>query len=354
MKKVLILCFILLLSASFAFALDISVTLPDGIGFASGALNSLLEQANRKLADYDNMPELARGFGNAGSYMTDAATFRGYGDYKLFHVSAGGLVGFQLPINSLENISGLPQQIADDRDAYAGAMVQALVVSAGFHAKFWADGLYFTFKFGKLPLKFGDFSYDSTMGGIMVDYQVFKNKSFFKFIKWNGLRVGVGFFYYHNEAKFNFNAGNIKIGNIYLAGGGPATAYVDPTFTATIVSQGFQVPINIVTGFRLLWVLNLTIGIGADFNFGGSSEISLNANSNVKFKDADGRDLVPLGSATINASTDGNADWFRLRAIGGIGLSLGPVKIDMPLSYYFDFDGKGFAGSFGVTATVVF
>lgn len=355
MKKALILCSILLICASSAFALDISVTLPSG--FDTAAVNTFTEQANKALADFDNMPELARGFGNAGTYITDAATFRGYGSYKIFHVSVGAMVGLQLPTNSLENIAGLPAQIAADRDIYAGAMVQALVFSAGFNASFLLDGLYFSVKFGKLPLKFDNLSYDSTMGGIMVDYQVFKDRSLLGLIKWNGLRVGTGFFYYHNEGKFNFNAGEIEIGSVDFNNGSSTesvTAYVDPSFTATIVSKGFQIPINIVTGMRFLWVLNLTIGLGADFNFGGSSEISLHADSEVNFIDSSGNQIATPGAVRINAGTDGNADWFRLRAIGGIGLSLGPVKIDIPISYYFDFDGKGLAGSFGLTGTVAF
>jgi hypothetical protein len=59
---------------------------------------------------------------------------------------------------------------------------------------------------------------------------------------------------------------------------------------------------------------------------------------------------VTFDKATVHVdgSSDNGPSFARLRAMTGVGLGLGPVKIDIPLIYYFN---SGMA--FGVTAAIV-
>jgi hypothetical protein len=50
----------------------------------------------------------------------------------------------------------------------------------------------------------------------------------------------------------------------------------------------------------------------------------------------------------VDGSSDNGPSFARLRAMTGVGLGLGPVKIDIPIIYYFNS-----GAAFGVTAAVV-
>jgi hypothetical protein len=75
----------------------------------------------------------------------------------------------------------------------------------------------------------------------------------------------------------------------------------------------------------------------------GSSEVAFGAESEIDFVAADSKIAQELsvtpGSVDLGVSTTSNPQFIRPRLTAGVGLNLGPVKLDVPLMYYFDTDG---------------
>src|SRR5208337_2160653 len=113
MKKIMLLfmpVFVLILfSATGAFAYSGTPSYgPNGltvnVNFGSAAYSGIEGQVGSdiisKIGKYSYMPDLARGFGNADTYASDAATMRGYQGYDIFSLSVGSMVGLQAPSSS--------------------------------------------------------------------------------------------------------------------------------------------------------------------------------------------------------------------------------------------------------------
>ncbi len=359
MRKILIFGLIMLFAGSALFAVDVTATLPGFNGATLSdptALSSLITQAETNLAKYDSMDDLAQGFANANSYAADAATTRGLMGYKFLTIAVGTMAGFQMPSSGFDAVGDSLTKIEEDGDTYFGAGFQALTLSVGLNAAFIKEGLYLTGKIGKFSLDTDDISYDSFVFGLLANYQVVDPFSIGA-IKWRGVQVGSGLVYYNTTANMIIDVDPVST-TVDLSGApyfGSATTplYLDPTLDAEIVSKGFKIPVDVITGVRLLWIANLSFGIGFDINFGGSSEISYSADGSTYVNDSDvpaGYSQTP-GNVTIKGGTDGDgADLFRLRAMAGIGIGVGPIKIDVPFTYYFDGTGPG--ANIGITGAI--
>ncbi len=364
MRKLIIGTFILLFAAGGGlFAVDVTATLPGitylgtpvDISALSADLNLAIADAETELSRFDKMDDLARGFSNANSYASDAATTRGFMGYKFLTIAVGTMVGFQMPSNSMDALSDTISTIEDDGDAYFGAGYQALTVSVGVNAGFLMDGLYLTGKIGKFSTETDDIKYDSFVFGLLANYQLVDPFSI-GILKWRGLQVGSGIVYYKTVAEMTLNVDPVATPVSIDPGTGavPTNLYLDPTIVAEITSSGFKIPVDLITGIRLFWIANLSFGLGVDMNFAGSSDIALKADGTTYIGD----ELTSLpdvevtpGSVKVDGGTDGDgADMFRLRAMAGIGFGLGPLKIDIPFTYYFD--GTGLGTNIGLTGAL--
>ena len=99
-----------------------------------------------------------------------------------------------------------------------------------------------------------------------------------------------------------------------------------------------------------MYLFNFTFGLGADISC-GKTDIIAKANSqlNGTISGGTGATLTP-GAVTVDASTVNKSPTLgHARLITGLGFNLGPIKIDMPVSWYFL--QKGF--SMGVCAGFV-
>lgn len=311
-----------------------------------------------ELSKFDNMDKAAEAFGNAASYAADGATQRGLMGYKFLTIAVGTMVGFQAPGTSLDNISDYVTQIENDGDAYFGAGLQMLTLSVGLNSSFLLDGLYLSAKVGKFAVETDDVDYDSFLFGIQANYQLMDPFSI-GVIKWRGLQIGTGLIYYNSTSDMTVNvdpfseAVNIDGDNINV--GDDATLYLDPTLNAEITSSGLKMPIDIISGIRLLWIANLNFGVGADLNLISKSSVELSAVGRTYIDDIDPAvaGFVSTSDGSVNVDIDegsGSVDFIKLRAMFGLGFAMGPLKLDIPFTYYFD--GTGFANNIGITGAI--
>ncbi len=140
--------------------------------------------------------------------------------------------------------------------------------------------------------------------------------------------------------------------NTVLIAGQPATLVLDPTLNAEITSSGLKMPIDILSGIRLLWIANLNFGLGADLNLASKSEVALSADGSTTFSTVPAAvTSVTPGSVSVTLDEGtGTVDFIKLRAMFGLGFALGPLKLDIPFTYYFD--GTGFANNIGITGAI--
>jgi hypothetical protein len=353
-----------------------------GIAFQD-SIDQLETDANTELANYGDQESLAMGFGNANAYAAQSATLQGYQGYKTFAVMGGLIVGAQMPSIDLAVLQAIPDTIADDPDIYAGIAPSASLnigINAGKVFGFFNKDLgsnmkniYLNVKFGTLDYVYatdaqGDLDMSSTNFGVGVNYQwIPSQKSFlFGLAKWRGISLGSGFNYQSNSIKFSTTIDPIPTPfsvDVSGTGGIPGGSTVSGTVTAVpeinlgIEMQTYSIPLEASTSVQLFWLLNLNLGAGMDLVF-GNTDITATASSDVSISDTTttaGGSPVPVtinstpGTFTLEAGTDGIAPSIaRGRLMTGIGLQLGPVKIDIPVYYYFM---SGMA--FGLTAGIV-
>lgn len=329
------------------------------------------EQANEAMAQFGSQELLGQGFGNSNAYSAQSGTLQGYQGYKLFAVMGGFMVGAQLPSFDLDILMSIPDTIVEKPDVYAG-----VAPSVGFNIGLNAGGIfgffnkklgntlkpfYFNVKYAPLTLTtivpgYGDIDVSSTNFAIGLNYQwIPQSKSvLLGLFKWRGVNVGSGFNYQSNSVQFSTNLDKISqpfSAEIPIAVGEyTAEAPVAATFTATptinlgIDMSTFSIPLELSTSVQFLWLLNLNLGAGADLVF-GNTDITVNANSDfsVEKLSIDNRELdaskykVTPGNVALDAGTKNvPPSLARMRIMAGIGVQLGPIKIDLPLYYYLN------------------
>lgn len=323
------------------------------------ALQEAISGTEEALRKFDSMNNLARGFSNANSYASDAATTRGLMGYKFLTIAVGTMASLQMPGRFVNTFNDSLSSIAKEGDLYFGAGFHALTLSVGVNAGFLADGLYLTGKIGKFSSDIEDLKYDSFVFGLLASYQLVDPFSI-GILKWRGLQAGSGIVYYESVSITTFEVESVSAPVEFDPdGAGPSglietTLYLDPTVTAKIKSSGFKIPFELITGIRVFWIANLSFGLGVDMNFAGKSEIALKADGETSLGEElsaiEGVTVTP-GNINVKSSTKSNgADFLRFRAMAGIGFGLGPLKIDIPVSYYFD--GSGFGTNLGITGAL--
>jgi hypothetical protein len=104
---------------------------------------------------------------------------------------------------------------------------------------------------------------------------------------------------------------------------------LSPGSTLGVDVTVFTIPVDVTTAVQLFYLLNLNLGLGLDFNMGQSDVVVALP---IRVNDPAGREI---GSLSIDATTRGvSPSPVRLRLSTGFGLNLGPVKIDVPLTWY--------------------
>jgi hypothetical protein len=316
-----------------------------------------IQEAADSIAPYHDQRQLARGFADANAFASQGATDRGYQNYSLFSVTCGVMVGGQAPSLSNKYYENFDARIKKDGDLNAGAGAGISLINVGVNAKFLLPGLYLNVKYGSADINVEEIDLSVSTFGITGNYILAKPRgAALGLLKWRGLSIGSGVLCNKTNATFNLKIDPITEQFVFDQSGTRVTGdiVVDPSLALGLSMETVTIPAEIVTSVRLLWILNLTLGAGIDFNF-GKSDIVLGAHestnlSNVQVNGAPAPQAVTEpGDVTLDGSTLGTKpSSTRTRLMSGIGLNLGPLKVDVPVTYY---PTNGFSG--GVTVGIV-
>ncbi len=315
------------------------------------ALGDLEDDIDDEISRYYNLPKLAQGVANAGAAATHIGTQRSFIDYRRFAFVIGGGVTASLPGTDLEMIDEIVDRLEDedeDADVYFGAAAQPIVVSLGFRPRFISDRLYMNAKFGWADIPAGtvadEVAYNSMSAGLLANYRLVESRGApLGLVRWRGISVGSGVVYQRSELTIDLEFDDVSEEVRYEEGADALelNMTLEPILSATVKSSSVVVPLEATTGLRVLWVLDLNVGGGVDLAF-GNSEVTLDIDSPVIL---DGEEQITFedGSVRVNAGTKGDGPQLvRPRLTAGAGVNLGPVRLDVPLMYYFDDDGNSF------------
>lgn len=288
--------------------------------------------------------KVARGMADATGFASQAGTLQGYENYEWGALMVGGMVGIQVPglqIPTSSYINEIGRTFENTRDVYAGGSASVAInlgLNAGrlgvrifdhdiyFNAKYFALGRDFTIS--GVPISASVSTY-----GAGVALPVFNSWYLWKgFVAWRGLSIDLGLYYNKEHVVASIDKAlpaNISTYNLKL------NSNAKVGFQTSVVT----IPIDLVTSFQLLYLLNLSFGVGVDFN-SGSGSVILNSPATVTYQGQ------TQGTLVVNGSTTGVApDAVRTRVMVGLGLNLGPLKVDVPVTWYP-------ASGFGVGASV--
>ena len=320
-------------------------TVDFGGGIYSTLEDNLETQINNELNKYSNLPDLTRGFGNANTYASNGVTMRGYQGYDLISIAIGTMVTIQAPNADPMFFMELQDQL-DSGDVYAGLGVNPIVGQVGLNMGFIIPDLYISFRFGKLDYKIdaGDYKldYDTNLFGILLNYQIFAEKSILaRLLVWRGLSLESGFIYSTNNIVY-FK----KIDTPITADDGTNYAEFDPSLDIELDIKSYIIPVELYSSIRIFYFANIGAGMGFDYVAGNTTDLTLHSSSDAEMVGGPATGLT--GKVEIDAGTKGEADRFRWKFMANIGFGFGPVIIDIPLTFYLD---NGYA--VGLSAGVV-
>jgi len=345
MKKIIVLGLILLLTGGMLFAVDVKLDFPSNpfVNF-NNALGEFQKDANEILGKFEQMNDLVNGMANASSFAADGATMRNFIGYKKFSVAIGTMVGVQAPsYNFLDAVDN----IDDANDIYAGINAQVVTVSAGVNLGFLVEGLYASAKFGKFSMSIEDFDINMYSFGLFAQYQLIESKTILM-ASWKGVQVGTGFVYYSGDVSYKTDVGTIET-DVTLAGGTGKLAF-DPDLEIKLATSGLKIPIEIMTGVRVA-VVDISFGLGVDINVRSNVDLTFDVEGPAHITPDAGGSRID-GTASVGGGTEGGrANIFSPKLMTGVGFSLGPVKLDIPITYYFGTKGPG--ANIGLTGAFV-
>jgi hypothetical protein len=366
--------FLVLAGTMSAFALDVKSEAPSYTGgIVADALNlsiknafdDALEQLDSMLGGIDSKPEnFIRAWGDSAIFASHGATQRAYGGYKLLSITAGSMLGLQLPIDpltlidgsgSLDELGGIADKLNNEGDIELGFSLQLINVQFGLNtSKFLLNNLYLGGRFGiiKLDNLIEGFSLNSFTLGLTANYQLIEPKSASKLLVWRGLNVGAGFVYHNTTLGYTYVLNSIEeeldlMSDSVMNVLGNPVLRIDPKLSFNMKIDTFTIPLEVTTAVQLA-ILNLALGVGVDLGFGSSSmkigldgDITIDGlNENYVTREKDGYVSVSAGGEMVPR-------FFNFKIMTGIGFVMGPVIVDIPITFYVG-NGYNIGFTFGV------
>ncbi|MCU0846521.1 MAG: hypothetical protein MUD12_01375 [Spirochaetes bacterium] len=290
------------------------------------AINQAYQDIYSQTILYQRQPRLAKGFANASAYSSNVATQRGYQGYDLFALTVGAMIGGQAPSRSLSYYNNIDEKLQYRGDLYAGAAFVPWTAQIGLNCGiFGVEDLYMAVKFGKNKFHYSGYAIDFMNIGLQVNYQFMdQRKAPIGIFLWRGFSLGSGLYYQYNKMDMQQNLYNVTE-NV-----GAAIVVVRPKFQFKIHTSSYVVPLELTTAVRILWILNFSLGGGADFAM---------AESAIKIRGYSPIIVFPAafpGAAFARGEQKGkHCNPVMPKLIGGVGVNLGPVIVDVPMTYYF-------------------
>jgi hypothetical protein len=376
-------CVILVLAGTIsAFALDIegeaptftadNKTIEDKLNEQvqkafGGVTDNIQDQVRKQVGDIDTKPEkFIQAWGNSGIFASHGATQRAYGDYKLFAVTAGPMIGLQIPsdpFSIVDELGNLPKRLNDEHDLKIGANFQIINARVGINtSKFLLQGLYLGLHIGfmKMDDMLEGFSFNNFSIGGTVNYQLVPSKSLAGgLLLWRGVNLGSGIIYQGTRIGYEFALNSVEkdvdMATLSVIPGSELSAVklsVDPKLILDMDINTVTIPVEAITAVRLLWFLNIPLGLGFDLGFGKSDlTIGMKGDVNVTgIEDGNAAGIKQKDSGYVSVSAGGDVFPFpfNIKLMTGIGLSLGPVVLDVPVTYYFIDNGFNVGVTLGI------
>jgi len=334
------------------FALDISGNAPTFTGTGADmindavvlAFNEALNKLKKEAGNIDTKPEnFIQSWGNSAVFASHGATQRAYGEYKLFSITLGSMFGLQLsgdPFNIMDDFNNLSRTLNNDHDIKLGVSPQVFNARIGINtSKFLLDKLYLGLHLGLTKFNGNDVgldgvNYDNFSIGITANYQLVRKKELAKgLLIWRGVNVGSGFIYQGTKIGYGIKLDSYEMD----LGSGYGSLVIDPKINLDMKIDTYTIPLEVTTAVRLLWFLNIPLGLGMDLAF-GKSDINLDVKGNVNVKNLSSPDLTQSspGYVSANAGGDMAPSFFNFKIMTGIGLNFGPVVLDVPVTFYLD------------------
>lgn len=318
-------------------AMNITVDFPDPYGPAEPGT---VAELHNQLDKYENLPDITRGFGNANTYASNAATMRGYQGYDFICIAVGTMIAAQAPNADLLFYQEALDQF-DDGDVYAGLGANPLVGQVGLNMGFIIPDLYIAFRFGKFDYKVDavNMDYDNKFLGVIVDYQLFSSRSILTgILLWKGLNLESGFIHSTNNIVYR-----IELDSIEFSAGG-FMVNLDPSVDLAMDIKSYIIPVEIYSACRLFYMINFGVGAGMDYVYKNRTDLKIKSGGTATIvADPDSKGIID-----IDADTSNKADRYRFKGMVNLGLGLGPVFVDIPITVYLD---NGYA--VGLSAGVV-
>jgi hypothetical protein len=299
------------------------------------------------------------GFGNASLFATHGATMRAYGEYKSFSISLGGILGFQVPENTMDLINGdiaVDDFLSSDKLTF-GINPQAFNLHVGFHPSsliaIMPENLYFGLRIGffglpNLDIQMSDdvnakLNFNTFTIGLTANYQLVPSVNL-GLIIWRGVNVGSGLIFQTTKLDLSvpIKMEPMPIGDGSSIGGGldNLSLVLDPTVTLNMNINTVTIPIEIVTAVKLIF-LNIPLGVGFDIGF-GQSDLSFGLKSGINIEGANSGKIEQEkgGSLSVGISNNVAPQFFNLKLISGLGFAFGEkFMLDIPFTYYFTSSG---------------
>ncbi|MHC6202486.1 Lsa36 family surface (lipo)protein [Breznakiellaceae bacterium SP9] len=370
---------VLFLAGGFsAAAIEITGTPPvfhDNLGLATAfnsamatAWDDMLDEFNDGIKGISGKPEkMIKSFADAAVFSNHAATLRGYGKPDYFSFSVGAMVGGKVGVD-IDDVADYADDFADKIKTEGDLAIGAGVgVSAQFtlNASFLVNGLSLGFRYGGFEFttedvkeyadtntdldKFKGSGFKTQSIGITANYQLFKERNPIPYLlKWRGISLGSGVFYQKTDLTY---AMKVDVGPQSLTGAySGVNLKVDPRLLFNMTTETYTVPLEITTAIQLLSLLNITVGGGADLAVGKNTmTFGASADANV---DGLPSSFTQEKAGYLEATGGGEMTptYYNPKLIAGVGLKLGPIILDVPVTYYF---GDGLGASAGVTLGIM-
>ena len=309
--------------------------------------DQILDEINSEVKTIDVNPQkLIGAFANSSVFSSDGASQRSYGGYKTFAVTLGPMLGFQLPSNPftiMDEIDNIGKKLEEENDISLGLDPQAINAQIGINtSRFLLKDLYLGLKFGFMKLDdIENLSFETFSLGIKGNYQLFARKNIAAgLFLWRGITLGTGFIYQKTDLSYVYvmDTQSHPLGQIGPISGitlNP-TLEIKPQINFDFNITTMTIPLEVMTSVRLLWFLNLAIGGGVDIGF-GSAELKVTGSAASKTKDLPS-EITEGSPASLSVEMGGNKapNFFNPKLMAGVGLSLGPVVIDIPVTFYLE------------------
>jgi hypothetical protein len=360
-------CIVLVLAGTIsAFAIDITGTAPtikatdpnapqyvkDAVNNINNNLdtnfNNAINEIKDQVGDIDNKPEkFIQAWGNSSIFASNGATQRAYGGYDVFAVTVGPMIGLQLPSDPftiIDEFDGLSEKFNKEKDIELGLNIQMFNARVGINAsRILMKNLYLGLQFGLVNLDniIDGLSFNTFTLGVTANYQLIPQLRLARgILVWRGVNVGSGLIYTGTKIKFEMGLDavdqsfNINESSIGL--NSSVTLSIDPTIMFDMNIDTVTIPLEATTAVRLLWFLNVPLGLGVDLGF-GKSDMRIGAKGDVNVTGLNNSYITNdrTGNISVSAGGDMTPNFFNLKLMTGLGFNFGPVILDIPFTYYF-------------------